>query len=145
MILTLKEYYSHSEKQTSDIAYEIASRLTPGSVVAFIGGLGAGKTAFVRGAIKAFGNESAVSSPTFALVHDYGGNPNIYHFDMYRVTDWDSLYSTGFFDYLDGSNILFIEWSENISSALPENTVYVDIRHGKNENDRIIKVSGGEF
>ncbi len=104
-----------------------------------------GKTAFVRGALKAYGNDSFVSSPTFSLVHDYGGNPKVYHFDMYRVTDIDDLYSTGFFDYLDDNSVLFIEWSENIISALPENTVFVDIAQGENEQDRKITVTGGAF
>ncbi len=104
-----------------------------------------GKTAFVRGALKAYGNDSFVSSPTFSLVHDYGGNPKVYHFDMYRVTDIDDLYSTGFFDYLDDNSVLFIEWSENIISALPQNTVFVDITRGENEDDRKITVTGGVF
>jgi len=142
---TVKQFFSDSEKRTGEIAREISEQLAPGTVVAFSGGLGAGKTAFVRGAIRAFGNESFVSSPTFALVHDYGGNPHIYHFDMYRVNGIEDLYSTGFFDYLDTSSILFIEWSENISGILPDNTVYIDIEHGENENDRIITVKGGSF
>lgn len=141
----MKQYISHSESDTAKIAQEIASKLTPGSVVAFSGGLGAGKTAFVRGALKAFGNDSFVSSPTFALVHDYGGNPHVYHFDMYRVDGWDDLYSTGYFDYLDGNSVLFIEWSENITSALPDNTVFVDISRGEADDDRLITVNGGIF
>ena len=141
----MKEYKSFSENDTMNIAQEICTFVSAGTVVAFSGGMGMGKTAFVRGALKAYGNESFVSSPTFSLVHDYGGNPKVYHFDMYRVTDLDDLYSTGFFDYLDDSSVLFIEWSENIISALPENTVFVDISQGDNAEERIIKVSGGEF
>lgn len=141
----MKRFVSHSEKETGEIAREIASALTGGTAVAFSGGLGAGKTAFVRGALSAFGNTSFVSSPTFALVHDYGGCPHVYHFDMYRVNDLDDLYSTGYFDYLTDDSVLFIEWSENITDALPENTVYVDIARGEKENDRIITVSGGNF
>lgn len=126
-------------------AEDICGHISPGTAVAFSGGMGMGKTAFVRGALKAYGNTSFVCSPTFALVHDYGGNPHIYHFDMYRISGLDDLYSTGFFDYLDGESILFIEWSENIREYLPENTVYIDIERGEKENDRIITVTGGEF
>ena len=97
----MKEYLSYSENDTMKIAEEICSLIPAGTVVAFSGGMGMGKTAFVRGALKAYSNDSFVSSPTFSLVHDYGGNPKVYHFDMYRVTDIDDLYSTGFFDYLD--------------------------------------------
>ncbi len=141
----MKEYYSYSENDTMKIACEICGFISPGTVVAFSGGMGMGKTAFVRGALKAFGNEAFVSSPTFSLVHDYGGVPHIYHFDMYRVTSLDDLYSTGFFDYLDDYSVLFIEWSENIEDALPENTVYVDISLGDSPDERIIRVRGGNF
>ena len=141
----MKEYLSYSENDTMKIAEEICSRIPAGTVVAFSGGMGMGKTDFVRGALKAYSNDSFVSSPTFSLVHDYGGNPKVYHFDMYRVTDIDDLYSTGFFDYLDDNSVLFIEWSENIISALPENTVFVDISQGENAEDRKITVTGGAF
>lgn len=142
----MKVFYSNSENDTYRIAGEICSLVCPGMVVAFSGGMGMGKTAFVRGALKYYGNDSFVSSPTFALVHDYGGSPHIYHFDMYRVTSLDDLYSTGFFDYLNEDSILFIEWSENITEALPQNTVFVNIKAGdNNENERIISVTGGGF
>ena len=141
----MKKYYSHSEEETGRIAETVCRSVGSGAVVAFTGGLGMGKTAFVRGALKAYGNDAFVSSPTFALVHDYGGTPHVYHFDMYRVNGWDDLYSTGFFDYLDGDSILFIEWSENIEAALPERTVRVAIEQGERENDRIITVTGEGF
>lgn len=141
----MKKFYSASENETAQIAEDICRNIGPGSVVAFTGGMGMGKTAFVRGALHAYGNDSFVCSPTFALVHDYGGDPHIYHFDMYRVCDLDDLYSTGFFDYLTEDGILFIEWSENITDVLPENTVFVEIEKGENENERIITVRGGTF
>lgn len=143
--MNMKIFYSYSEDDTNKIAAEICKDVKPGTVVAFSGGMGMGKTVFVRGALSAFSNTSFVSSPTFSLVHDYGGNPHIYHFDMYRVTSFDDLYSTGFFDYLDENSILFVEWSENIREALPENSVFVEISRGENENSRIISVSGGVF
>ncbi len=141
----MTEFVSHSEKDTYAIAQKICSRISGGQAIAFTGGMGMGKTAFVRGALKAFGNESFVSSPTFALVHDYGGTPHIYHFDMYRVTGADDLYSTGYYDYLNGDSVLFIEWSENIEDELPENTVRVDISRGEDDNERVIRVTGGGF
>ena len=141
----MKTYFSSSEQQTGEIAEEICRSVRAGTVVALRGGLGMGKTAFVRGALRAYGNGSFVSSPTFALVHDYGGTPHICHFDMYRVSGWDDLYSTGFFDYLNDESVLFIEWSENIESALPDNTVFVEIRQGDGPDERVITVSGGDF
>ena len=110
---------SHSADETEQIGEKIAKQLHGTEVIALFGGLGMGKTAFTRGLARALGVDDGVSSPTFALVNEYSGKYNIYHFDMYRVNSWDDLYSTGFFDYID-NGILVIEWSENIEGALPE-------------------------
>ena len=107
---------------------EIGEKLRGGDVVAFTGGMGMGKTVFVRGAAEALGAEADVCSPTFSIVNDYGGKIHIYHFDMYRVETFDDLYSTGFFDYLDYGGIMAIEWSENIEAVLPDNAITVEIR-----------------
>lgn len=140
----MKQYFSYSEKDTLLIAKEFASLLKGGDIVAFRGGMGMGKTVFVRGCAEVLGIDGEVSSPTFSIVNDYGGRINIYHFDMYRVESWDSLYSTGFFDYLNDNSILFVEWSENIEGVLPENTIFVDILRGKNEDERKIEISAGD-
>ena len=136
-------FISHSPKETEDFAYGLSKRLRPGDVLAFQGGLGAGKTAFVRGLARGLSPEAQVSSPTFALVNDYGGEVPLYHFDMYRITSMDDLYSTGFFDYLDAGGILAIEWSENIDFALPPDAITVSIRP-TGEEEREITVTGGE-
>lgn len=135
---------SYCENDTLRFAAEFASKLHGGDVVAFKGGMGMGKTVFVRGAASVLGVESDVSSPTFSIVNDYGGKFNVYHFDMYRVESWDSLYSTGFFDYLNENSILFIEWSENIENVLPDNTISVSFVRGENESERIITIHGGD-
>ncbi len=135
---------THSTTETENFASEIAKHLKSGTVVAFFGGLGMGKTAFTRGLAKGLGISCHVSSPTFAIVNDYGGNPPLVHFDMYKVESWDDLYSSGFFDYLDMGAILAVEWSENIENALPDTTVRVTIEKYEDENSRIIKVEGVE-
>lgn len=140
----MKIFNSSCESDTLNIAWDFAQQLHGGDVVAFRGGMGMGKTVFTRGCVNAMGNDADVSSPTFAIVNDYGGKINLYHFDMYRVESWDSLYSTGFFDYLNDSSILFIEWSENIENVLPDNTITVDFSRGESDNDRIISISGGD-
>lgn len=102
-----------------------------------------GKTAFTRGVMRGLGADDVVTSPTFALVNEYSSPKfTVYHFDMYRVTTWDDLYSTGFFDYLDTGAILLIEWSENIEGALPDDTIFISISQGESENDRIISIEG---
>lgn len=96
--------------------------------VALFGDLGVGKTAFVRGFTKAIAPTARVKSPTFALVNEYKGEKlSVFHFDMYRITDEDELYSIGFFDYAERKGICLTEWSENIEYALPESFFRVEI------------------
>ena len=135
-------FYSQSVSDTQAIAEKLGEKLKDGNVVAYFGGLGMGKTAFTRGLAKGMGITADVASPTFAIVNDYGGNPPLVHFDMYKVDSWDDLYSSGFFDYLDMGAVLAVEWSENIENALPDDTVKVIIEQGENETDRIITIEG---
>ncbi len=116
----VKEIISTSEKDTETAAIEFASELKKGDFLAFYGDLGSGKTAFIRGLAEVFCPGVRVSSPTYAIVNEYRGNTNIYHFDMYRITDDDSLYSVGFYDYFDMPGIIAAEWCENIPFALPD-------------------------
>ena len=115
-----KEYISGSEEQTEKIAAEFARGLKRGDFIAFYGGLGSGKTAFVRGLASVLCKGARVSSPTYSIVNEYRGDIDIYHFDMYRVADDDSLYSTGFYDYAERGGIIAAEWCENIPFALPD-------------------------
>ncbi|MBE6806465.1 MAG: tRNA (adenosine(37)-N6)-threonylcarbamoyltransferase complex ATPase subunit type 1 TsaE [Ruminococcaceae bacterium] len=132
-------FRSESVAATEEYGYRLAQELTGGTVVAFFGGMGMGKTAMVRGIAAGRGlRREEVSSPTFALVHDYGGNPPLIHFDMFRVKTWDDLYATGFFDYLDAGCILVVEWSENIEAALPEETIRLHIQR-VDEHTRLIE------
>lgn len=134
-----KVYNSHSYEDTLKIGEEIAENLRGTEVIALFGGLGMGKTALTTGIAKGLGCTNCVSSPTFALVNEYHGKCNIYHFDMYRIRSWDDLYSIGFFDYLD-TGVLVIEWSENIENALPNEYIRITIEKGNEENERILTV-----
>lgn len=117
---TVKTFISNSEEETELFAKDFAKKLVPGDFLAFYGDLGSGKTAFIRGVADVFCKGVRVSSPTYAIVNEYRGSTNIYHFDMYRITDDDSLYSTGFYDYFDMGGIIAAEWCENIPFALPD-------------------------
>lgn len=134
--------HTSNPRETQEFAAKFASELNPGDVIAYIGGLGAGKTTFTRGLAQGLGIEEHVASPTFALLNEYrGGRLNLYHFDMYRVLDFESLCSTGFFDYLESDGVLAIEWSENIKDELPENTIYITLeRDGSEESHRKITI-----
>lgn len=134
-----KVYKSHSYEETLKIGQEIAENLKGTEVIALFGGLGMGKTALTTGIAKGLDCDDCVSSPTFALVNEYHGKCNIYHFDMYRISGWDDLYSIGFFDYLD-TGVLVIEWSENIENALPDKYIRITIQKGNDENERILTV-----
>lgn len=137
----MNKIISKSTEDTEKIGALIAEKLSGNEVIALFGGLGMGKTAFTRGLCIGLGVNDGVSSPTFALVNEYHGKYNIYHFDMYRVTSWEDLYSTGFFDYLD-NGVLVIEWSENIEGALPENAIRINISKGESDDERTFEIEG---
>ena len=128
------EIITHSAEETEALGRRIGSKLRGDETIALFGGLGMGV------------DPSEISSPTFAIVHEHesGDGKTLYHFDMYRVTSWEDLYSTGFFDYLD-NGVLVIEWRENIEGALPENTVRITISRGEDDNQRIFETEGVEF
>ena len=119
------EFFTNSEQETMALGNRLARQCKAGTVVAFFGGLGMGKTAFVRGMAQVLAPSAHVSSPTFALVNDYGGNPPLIHFDMYRISGWEDLDVTGFFDYQEQGAVLAVEWIENIEAALPETAVRI--------------------
>lgn len=122
-----------SPEETEKIGGELAQEMLLSSdlprFVALYGDLGVGKTAFVRGFTKEIAPSAKVKSPTFALVNEYKGpSCAVFHFDMYRITDEDDLYSIGFYDYFDRNGICLVEWSENIEYALPDDYIRVDIK-----------------
>ncbi len=126
------EISSHSPTETEALGRTLAEQMLKDPsippFVALYGDLGVGKTAFVRGFTSAIAPEARVKSPTFALVHEYKGSAStVFHFDMYRITGEDDLYSIGFYDYLDRRGICLTEWSENIEFALPEEYLCVEI------------------
>ena len=118
--MTKEIYISDSPEKTEEIAAKLAKKLKSGDFIAFFGGLGMGKTNFVRGLASVLCPNVRVTSPTFALVNEYIGILNIYHFDMYRITDSDDLYSTGFYEYLERPGIVAAEWCEMIREDLPD-------------------------
>ncbi len=140
---------SESSEQTEKIAYDVAAFLEPGDVVCLGGDLGAGKTVFAKGLVKALGVEGYVTSPTFTIVNEYSGRYPIYHFDVYRINDVDEMFEIGFEEYIYGEGISIIEWADNIREILPPSRLRIDIKKDlqKGENYREIeirKVGGGE-
>ncbi len=135
-------FHTCSPEETELLGEKIGRVLRAGDIVAFRGGLGAGKTAMTAGIARGMGVKDEVSSPTFAIVNVYRGDLPLVHFDMYRIPDPEALESVGFYDYLSEDCVIAIEWSENISEALPESAVTVELV--PNGNDREIIINGDE-
>ncbi len=128
--MTEKTYVTNSPTETEEVAKSLCDELKKRRFLCFYGGLGAGKTAFTRGIVKALAPEciGLVHSPTFAIVNEYLGNDvSIFHFDLYRIKDEDDLYSTGFYDYSERGGIILTEWSENFEDVLPKDAIKVII------------------
>ena len=133
-----------SPEETIAFAETIGKLLRGGDVIAYKGGLGAGKTTFTRGLAIGMGLPDEVFSPTFALVNEYTGKDiTLYHFDMYRIMNAEALETTGFYDYLSDDSVVACEWSENIEECLPANYIIITINHC-GENEREITVEGDE-
>ena len=136
-------YISNSENETEEIAFKLAERkkILQGDIIALCGGLGAGKTAFTRGLARFFSPSSRVTSPTFSIVNEYktnNGNSKIFHFDMYRINSEEDLLSIGFYDYLDGKNIIIVEWFDNIAEFFSEETNDIEIKKISQDEREII-------
>ncbi|MGN0633531.1 MAG: tRNA (adenosine(37)-N6)-threonylcarbamoyltransferase complex ATPase subunit type 1 TsaE [Oscillospiraceae bacterium] len=135
---------TRSADETIALGKMIGALLNGGEVIAYKGGLGAGKTTITRGICEGMGIGDDVTSPTFALVNEYhGGGKSLYHFDMYRITSAADLETTGFFDYMDGESVIAVEWSENIEDELPEGTIFIEIER-VDDDTRIITITGDE-
>ena len=136
-------FYTNSPAETEAIAEKLAKYLSAGTVIAYRGDLGAGKTAFTRGLAKGLGCSDMVTSPTYTIVNEYlSGKMPLFHFDMYRLGSADELWDIGWEDYLQRGGICAVEWSENVEEAL-ENFVLVNIEKTGDESRRIT-IEGGE-
>ena len=137
------EFITNSPAETEAVGAALGKILTPGTVLAYRGDLGAGKTAFTRGLARGLGYAEPVTSPTYTIVNEYlGGRLPLFHFDMYRLVSSDDLWDIGWEDYLDRGGICAVEWSENVEDAM-ENALRVTI-HKTGAESRRIEIEGGE-
>ncbi|MBO5358710.1 MAG: tRNA (adenosine(37)-N6)-threonylcarbamoyltransferase complex ATPase subunit type 1 TsaE [Clostridia bacterium] len=141
----MQKFISKSPQETEEIGKALGETIENGCVIAYRGGLGMGKTCFTRGLARGLGSSDTVTSPTFALINEYpSGRLPLYHFDMYRISGWEDLYSTGFLEYIDEGGVIAAEWSENIEAALPDDTIYVEINKIDDDTREIIITQKGE-
>ena len=135
------KFITHSPEETEKIGEALAKSLQPGTILAYRGDLGAGKTAFTRGLARGLGCKETVTSPTYTIVNEYlGGRLPLFHFDMYRLASSDDLWDIGWEDYLEREGVCAVEWSENVADAM-ENAVTVTIEK-LGENTRRITIEG---
>jgi tRNA threonylcarbamoyladenosine biosynthesis protein TsaE len=132
-------FESHSPSETTAFGARLASRLGPGDVVALYGDLGTGKTHLIKGVCAALGvPEAAVSSPTFALLHEYAGTAfPIYHFDAYRIKTAGEFFDLGYEEYFYGQGLCLIEWPAHVEALLPDHTLRLRLHHLGGDRRRI--------
>ena len=138
------EYLSHSPEETEHIGEMLGRRLRPGTVVAYRGGLGMGKTAFTRGLARGLGCAGRVTSPTFTIVNEYDGATPLFHFDMYRLGSSDELFDIGWEDYLNRGAVCAVEWSENVQDAFFGDETVVRIEKLGDSRRKITIEEGGK-
>ena len=137
------EFITNSPQETENVGAALGKILKAGTILAYRGDLGAGKTAFTRGLARGLGYADPVTSPTYTIVNEYlGGRLPLFHFDMYRLASSDDLWDIGWEDYLERGGICAVEWSENVDDAM-ENAIYVTIYKTGEESRRIV-IEGGE-
>ena len=137
------EYITNSPEETEKLGAALAETLTPGTVIAYRGDLGAGKAAFTRGLARGLGCDELVTSPTYTIVNEYlGGRLPLFHFDMYRLRSADDLWDIGWEDYLERGGVCAVEWSENVRDAM-EGAITVRIQK-LGEESRKITITGGD-
>jgi len=140
------EFRTNSAAETRELGKRLAEKLWPGSVIAFTGNLGAGKTAFTSGLADGLGVNDRVTSPTYNIVNEYeGGRLPLFHFDLYRLESADELFDIGWEDYLMRGGVCAVEWSERAEEVLEKDTIFVCIEHGTEENCRVITITGVEL
>ena len=138
------QFITNSPKETEKIGAALGKEITPGTVLAYRGDLGAGKTAFTRGLARGLGCTDSVTSPTYTIVNEYlSGRIPLFHFDMYRLRSSDDLWDIGWEDYLERGGVCSVEWSENVADAMEDALVITIEKIG--ENTRRITIEGGEY
>ena len=136
------EFTTNSPEETEKLGAALAKALKPGTIIAYRGDLGAGKTAFTRGLARGLGCRGMVTSPTYTIVNEYlGGRLPLFHFDMYRLHSSDDLWDIGWEDYLERGGVCAVEWSENVADAM-ENPITITIEK-LGEDTRRITIEGG--
>ena len=137
------EFITNSPEETEKIGAAVGRIIPAGTVLAYRGDLGAGKTAFTRGLARGLGFTEAVTSPTYTIVNEYtSGRLPLFHFDMYRLRSSEDLFDIGWEDYLERGGVCAVEWSENVADAL-DGAIWITIEK-TGDDSRKITIEGGD-
>lgn len=129
-------------KDTEQFGYKLGKILKGGEIICLIGDLGAGKTTMTKSIAKGLDVEEYVTSPTFTLINEYKGRVPLYHFDVYRLEEVESIYDLGFEEYFYSNGVSIIEWANKIKNVLPEDVLTIEINRGSDDEERILNIYG---
>lgn len=141
----MRELLIRNENETRNFGIQLGNRLKKGDIVCLTGDLGTGKTTLAKAIAEGLLVEEAVTSPTFAIIHEYAGRIPVYHFDVYRINDIDEMYELGYEEYFFGDGVCIVEWADIIRELIPEGSIFINIEYGKNEDERIYRIANYEF
>jgi len=131
---------SNSVEDTVAAGRAMACALTTGAVIALHGDLGSGKTCFVKGLAMGVAAEGRVTSPTFALLHEYKGRRPLFHIDLYRLDKIDEIFAADMEDCFYAGGLTAVEWAERAAELFPSDSVHIYFKMGKDKNERIIEI-----
>ena len=143
------EIHLNSSDETLKLGEIIGKSLNPGSIIALVGDLGAGKTVLVKGLAMGLGVDEEPNSPTFVIMNCYEGRMPLYHFDLYRLSDEDELMGIGYEDFFFGTGVSAVEWADRVEDIFPEHTINIEIKIPESDSDdsvtkRIIRIEGAK-
>jgi tRNA threonylcarbamoyladenosine biosynthesis protein TsaE len=141
------ELQLNSSDETLKLGEIIGKSLNPGSIIALVGDLGAGKTVLVKGIAKGLGVDEEPNSPTFVIMNSYEGRIPLYHFDLYRLSDEEELLGIGYDEYFFGNGVAAVEWADRVKEIFPEHTIKIEINILESDSEdsmtkRKIKLEG---
>lgn len=137
--MQITEFSALNEVETINIAKKLAAEISAGDTIELVGDIGSGKTFFTKTLVNALGSNSEVSSPTFVLKNEYIGDPNIHHYDLYRLEDTQMI-KQDIAESINSKAVVIVEWGKTVDDVLPPNRAIVEIiPTGENSRKIIIK------
>lgn len=136
------EGHAESPEAMEALGWKAAALAKEGTVIALVGGLGAGKTHWTKGFVAGMGSPAEVTSPTFGLIHEYpGGLLPVFHLDFYRLDSADELIALGWDELLDQNGVVLAEWGDRFPELFPPDTTWLHFQV-EEDGSRTLSVPG---